>query len=88
MTIAVYGVEPICKMLPITPSTYHEHLAKRADPARLSGRARSDEAPRPEIQRVFEANWQVYGVRKIWRKLRPEGCRSVRHSRAKAATLP
>jgi len=67
------GVEPICEMLPIAPATYYEHLAKRADPERLSDRAKSDEALRPEIQRVFDANWQVYGVRKIWRQLRREG---------------
>ena len=56
-------------MLPIAPSTYYEHLAKRADPTRLSERARRDEALRPEILRVFEENWRVYGVRKIWRQL-------------------
>lgn len=54
-----HGVEPICEMLPIAPATYSEHLAKRADPARRSDRAKSDEALRPEIQRVFDANWQV-----------------------------
>ena len=68
-----HGVEPICEMLPIAPSTYYDHLAKRADPARLSDRARRDEALRPEIQRVFDANWRVYGVRKVWRQLRREG---------------
>lgn len=59
--------------LPIAPSTYYEHLAKRADPARLSDRARRDQALRPEILRVFEENWRVYGVRKIWRQLQREG---------------
>jgi putative transposase len=68
-----HGVEPICEMLPIAPATYYEHRAKRADPARLSDRAKKDKALRPEIQRVFDANWQVYGVRKIWRQLRREG---------------
>jgi len=68
-----HGVEPICSVLPIAPSTYYEHLAKRADPARLSDRARRDEALRPEILRVFEENWRVYGVRKIWRQLGREG---------------
>jgi transposase InsO family protein len=66
---AAHGVEPICKVLPIAPSTYYDRLAKRADPARLSDRARCDEALRPEIRRVFEENWQVYGVRKVWRQL-------------------
>jgi transposase InsO family protein len=68
-----HGVEPICDVLPIAPSTYYDHLAKRADPARLSDRARRDEALRPEIRRVFEENWRVYGVRKIWHQLRREG---------------
>ena len=57
-----HGVEPICDVLPIAPSTYYDHLAKRADPSRRSERARRDEALRPEIRRVFEENWSVYGV--------------------------
>ena len=68
-----HGVEPICSMLPIAPSTYYNHLAKRADPARKSDRARRDEALRPEIRRVFEENWRVYGVRKVWHQLGREG---------------
>jgi transposase InsO family protein len=68
-----HGVEPICDVLPIAPSTCHDHLAKRTDPSRLSDRARRHEALRPEILRVFEENWRVYGVRKIWRQLRREG---------------
>ena len=68
-----HGGEPICEMLPIAPATYYEHLAKRALLARLSDRAKRDEALRPEIQRVFDENWQVYGVRKVWRQLRREG---------------
>ena len=68
-----HGVEPICAMLPIAPATYYEHLSKRADPSRLSDRAIRDAELRPQIQRVFDANWQVYGVRKIWRQLRREG---------------
>jgi transposase InsO family protein len=68
-----HGVEPICTVVQIAPSTYYDHLAKRADPERLSDRAKSDASLRPEIQRVFDANFNVYGVRKIWRKLRREG---------------
>ncbi len=68
-----HGVEPICEVLPIAPATYYEHLARRVDPARLSDRSRRDAQLRPQIQRVFDANWQVYGVRKIWRQLRREG---------------
>ena len=49
-----YGVEPICRVLPIAPSTYHAHAAGRADPTRLSVRARRDVALMPQVQRVFE----------------------------------
>ena len=68
-----HGVEPICDVLPIAPSTYCHHLAKRADPARRSDRARRDEDLRPEIRRVFEGNRSVHGARKVWRQLRREG---------------
>ena len=68
-----HGVEPICEVLPIAPATFYDHLAKRADPSRLSDRSRRDAELRPHIQRVFDANWQVYGVRKIWRQLHREG---------------
>ena len=67
------GVEPICRHLSIAPSTYYDHLAKRADPERLSDRAKRDGELCPEIQRVFEANFKVYGVRKVWRQMRREG---------------
>ena len=60
-------------MLPIAPSTYHDHVAKRRDPARLSVRAKRDEALKVEVRRVFEENFRVYGVRKVWRQLRREG---------------
>ena len=68
-----HGVEPICKVLPIAPSTYHCHAAQRADPSRLSARAKRDLVLKPEIARVFEANYRVYGVRKVWRQLQREG---------------
>ena len=70
---AVHGVEPICKVLPIAPSTYHAHEAQRRDPLRLSARARRDLALRIEVRRVFDANYCVYGVRKVWRQLQREG---------------
>jgi transposase InsO family protein len=70
---AVYGVEPICRVLPIAPSTYHAHAARRVDPGKLPARARSDTVLMVEIQRVFEANFCVYGVRKVWRQLGREG---------------
>lgn len=68
-----YGVEPICTVLPIAPSTYHAHLAVRRDPARASARVRRDGGLKEKIRRVFEANFQVYGARKVWRQLRREG---------------
>jgi putative transposase len=69
----VHGVEPICKVLPIAPSTYHDHVAKRADPAKLSARAKRDIALKPEIERVFAENFEVYGARKVWRQMLREG---------------
>ncbi|WP_428672458.1 IS3 family transposase [Roseibium sp.] len=69
----VFGVEPICRVLPIAPSTYYENIAKREDVDRLSVRARRDIALKIEIRRVFEENFRVYGVRKVWRQLQREG---------------
>ncbi len=68
----VYGVEPICKVLPIAPFTYHERQAQRRDPSRLSARARRDLELKPQIARVFAENFAVYGVRKVWRQMRRE----------------
>lgn len=68
-----YGVEPICRVLPIAPSTYHERVAQRRDPSRLSPRAQRDEAMKAEVRRVFDANFKVYGVRKVWRQMQREG---------------
>lgn len=65
----VYGVEPICKVLPIAPSTYYTHAARRADPARVPPRVRRDGVLREAIGRVFEENRCVYGARKVWRQL-------------------
>ena len=74
----VYGVEPICRVLPIAPSTYRAHVARRADPARLPPRAKHDLVLTEEIRRVFEANFRVYGVRKVWRQLGREGIDAAR----------
>src|SRR5690606_24299040 len=68
-----YGVEPICAVLPIAPSTYYGYKAREADPALRSARAHRDEELCVEIQRVWETNFRVYGVRKVWRQLRREG---------------
>ena len=68
-----HGVEPICKVLPVAPSTYHDHAAKRADPEKLSGRAKRDLALKPAITRVFNENFGVYGARKVWRQMTRDG---------------
>ena len=68
-----YGVEPICKLLPIAPSTYYSHVAKRQDPSRMSARAQRDILLKPEVARVFAENFGVYGVRKVWRQMKREG---------------
>ena len=68
-----YGVESICGVLPIAPSTYYAHKAREADPALASARAQRDDELRVEIKRVWEANFHVYGVRKVWHQLRREG---------------
>ena len=60
-------------MLPIAPSTCYSHLAKRAEPRRQSDLAGRDAAMRSGILRVFEENYRVYGLRKVWRQLPREG---------------
>jgi putative transposase len=74
----VYGVEPICKALPIAPSTYYVHAARKADPARCSARAGEDAVLCGEIQRVWDENRQVYGVRKVWKQMGRAGRRVAR----------
>ena len=73
-----YGVEPICKVLPIAPSTY----SRQQNPALQAARTRRDEYLCAEIQRVWEANYRVYGVRKVWRRLGREGIAVALHGRA------
>ena len=68
-----HGVESICKVLPIAPSTFRDHVAKRADPGKLPARAKRDTILKPEVLRVFKENFYVYGVRKVWRQLKREG---------------
>jgi transposase InsO family protein len=70
---AVHGVEPICKVLPIAPSTYHAHVARRADPSKAPARSQNDAGLSEAVRRVWHANFQVYGVRKVWRQLRRDG---------------
>jgi len=68
-----YGVEPICRILPIAPSSYYDHIAKRADGNKLSALIKRDATLKPQIRRVFVENFEVYGVRKVWRQMRREG---------------
>ena len=67
-----YGVESICAQLPIAPSTYYEHKAREADATRVPARRRRDRELKVDIQRVWDTNFQVYGVRKVWRQLNRE----------------
>jgi putative transposase len=68
----VYGVEPICRVLPIAPSTYYEEKARQADPSRLPARAHRDAFLGREIRRVWNENRMVYGARKVWHQLNRE----------------
>lgn len=67
-----HGVESICKVLPIAPSTYYDHKDKQRNPDKRSSRAQRDEHLKEDIQRVWEDNFCVYGVRKVWRQLNRE----------------
>jgi transposase InsO family protein len=68
-----YGVEPICGVLPIAPSTYHAYKAREVNPVLRSQRSQRDQELRGEIGRVWKENHEVYGVRKVWRQLNREG---------------
>ena len=68
-----FGVEPIGKVLQVAPSGYHLHAVRQKTPVRRCARNKRDEALMPEIQSVWEANWQVYGADKVWRQLNREG---------------
>jgi putative transposase len=65
-----YGVEPICAVWPIAPSTYYAHKAQHAAPECRCARARRDEPLRSRVRTVWEENFAGYGVRKVWRELR------------------
>ena len=74
----VYGVEPICKVLPIAPSTYYEHKTRESHPESAPPRVRRDAFLRDKIKRVWDENFEVYGARKVWRELNREGIRVAR----------
>ncbi len=69
---AAYGVEPICKELPIAPSTYHYHKIIEQQPEKRSARARRDDVLLYEIKRVWDENHRNYGARKVWKQLKRE----------------
>ena len=67
-----YGVEPICAQLPIAPSTYYAHKAREQDPLLAPPRVQRDAVLKPEVRRVWDENFQVYGARKTWKQLNRE----------------
>ena len=69
----VYGVEPICAVLPIAPSTYYRHHAQRHRPELCCLRSQRDDRLCSQIRHIWEENRKVYGARKIWRQLKREG---------------
>ena len=68
-----YGVEPICRELPIAPSTYYEQKSREFDPDKEPKRTKTDRFWKEEIRRVWDENYQVYGADKVWRQLHREG---------------
>ena len=75
---ATYGVEPICHVLPIAPSTYFRRKAEQRDPTRRSARALRDDVLRAIIRRIYEENHRVYGPRKVWKQMWREGLHEAR----------
>jgi len=74
----LHGVEPLCRQLPIAPSTYYEHKAREREPDRHTARYQRDQWLKPEVQRVWDENMQVYGVRKVWLQLNRESIKVAR----------
>lgn len=68
-----HGVGPVCHELDIAPSTYYRHQEQRQHPEKRSLRQQRDDQLKVEIQRVYDENYSVYGVRKVWRQLQREG---------------
>jgi transposase InsO family protein len=74
----VYGVEPICRVLQIAPSSYREHAARAREPSRAPARVRRDIALLPEVRRVWSENHEVYGADKTWRQMNREAINVAR----------
>jgi len=73
-----FGVEPICRVLPIAPSTYHARKAAARDSSRASTRAQRDQELRATIAKIWSDNRGLYGARKIWHALKREGVVTAR----------
>lgn len=73
-----HGVGPVCHELDIAPSTYYRHQEQRQHPEKRSLRQQRDDQLKTEIQRVYDENYSVYGVRKVWRQLQREGINVAR----------
>jgi len=73
-----FGVEPICAVLPIAPSVYHQHKLWERSPEKRPERAKRDAVLRVDIERVWKANFSVYGVRKVWRQMKREKIKTAR----------
>ena len=74
----LYGVEPICAVLPIAPATYYAHRSRAQNPDLRPDRAKRDEELRAKIRRVHQENFGVYGAEKVWRQLKREGVEVAR----------
>lgn len=74
----IYGVGPVCHELDIAPSTYYRHQQHRRHPERRCLREQRDDLQKVEIQRVYDENHRVYGIRKVWRQLLRENIRVAR----------
>jgi putative transposase len=68
-----YGVESICRVLPIAPATYYIHRARHHDPDRQPARVKRDASLKADIRRVWDENHHVYGARKVWLQMNREG---------------
>jgi transposase InsO family protein len=100
----VHGVEPICEVLQIAPSTYYRHKRLQSHPEEQCARFKRDEALKPEIERVYKENHRAYGARKVWKQLHREsipvarctverlmkiqGLRGVRRGKRCVTTIP
>ncbi len=73
-----YGVEPICRLVPIAPSTYFRRKREQADPATRSARAIRDEVLKAIIERIWREHDQAYGAHKVWKQMGREGLREAR----------